>query len=138
LAVRTARLAKRVHENPCRPSRTHVDIILFPGLPSWANLFRPSGAVIGLGSTRRAALTNFGKPSTQAGSAGVMIYFFVLAGLCGSIGAGIGGGASCCFTASEILSAFASSRLTCHICVSLRLPLNPGMPVKRIPFATFQ
>lgn len=35
--------------------------------------------------------------------------------LCGVIGAGIGGGANCCFTASEILSAFASNRLTCHI-----------------------
>jgi hypothetical protein len=45
---------------------------------------------------------------------------------------------SCSFTASEILSPFATSRLTCHICVSLKACAKPGMPDSLIPFFTFQ
>src|SRR5438309_853052 len=48
------------------------------------------------------------------------------------------GGFSCSLTASEILSALARSRLTCHIWVSFSECLNSGIPVNRIPFATFQ
>jgi len=36
------------------------------------------------------------------------------------------------------LSALASSRLTCHICVSVRTSLKDGMPVSRMPLDTFQ
>ena len=36
------------------------------------------------------------------------------------------------------LSAFASSSEICHISVGDRLALKPGIPVSRIPFATFQ
>ena len=36
------------------------------------------------------------------------------------------------------LSAFASKMETCHICVSVNTLLKEGMPVKRIPFDTFQ
>ena len=36
------------------------------------------------------------------------------------------------------LSAVANTSLTCHICSSVRDPLKPGIPVNRIPFATFQ
>src|SRR2546428_397773 len=42
------------------------------------------------------------------------------------------------FTASEILSAFLTSTLTCQICVSVSWPLNPGIPDIRMPFSTFQ
>ena len=31
-------------ENRCRPYGTRSDFLLYPGLTSWANLFRPSGA----------------------------------------------------------------------------------------------
>lgn len=41
-------------------------------------------------------------------------------------------------TLAGSLSAFASSRLICHICLSDKELVNPGIPVKRIPFATFQ
>jgi len=36
------------------------------------------------------------------------------------------------------LSAFASRMLTCHICISLSTSLNEGIPVSRMPLATFQ
>ena len=36
------------------------------------------------------------------------------------------------------LSACATSKLTCHICVSLNASRKPGIPVRRIPLATFQ
>jgi hypothetical protein len=41
----SARL-KWVRENLCRPSGTRSDFPLYPGLTSWANIFRPSGAGI--------------------------------------------------------------------------------------------
>jgi hypothetical protein len=41
-------------------------------------------------------------------------------------------------TAAGNLSEFARSRVTCHIWSVAKEPLNPGMPVKRMPFATFQ
>src|SRR6185312_12814057 len=49
-----------------------------------------------------------------------------------------GGGFNLSLTASEILSALARSKLTCHIWVSFSECLNSGIPVNRIPFATFQ
>ena len=36
------------------------------------------------------------------------------------------------------LSVFAKRSETCHICSLLNEPVNPGIPVKRMPFATFQ
>ncbi len=42
------------------------------------------------------------------------------------------------FTESGILSEFASNTLTCQICVSVKRPLNPGIPVNRMPFSAFQ
>src|SRR6202011_5352787 len=45
---------------------------------------------------------------------------------------------SAAFTAGEILSAFFTSTLTCQICGSVSFPLNPGMPVMRMPLSTFQ
>jgi hypothetical protein len=46
--------------------------------------------------------------------------------------------ASSFFTDAEILSAFFTSTLTCQICGSVSWPLNPGMPVSRMPFSAFQ
>jgi len=37
-------VVKCVRENLCRPSGTPSDLPLHPGLTSWANLLRPSGA----------------------------------------------------------------------------------------------
>jgi hypothetical protein len=42
------------------------------------------------------------------------------------------------FAAFGSLSAFASNRLTCHICAVERLLPKPGIPVIRMPPATFQ
>src|SRR5208282_3472647 len=42
------------------------------------------------------------------------------------------------FTESGILSEFARSTLTSQICVSVKRPLKPGMPVNRMPFSAFQ
>jgi len=50
-------------------------------------------------------------------------------------------GSGCCSTvrtAGGNLSEFASRRLTCHICSGVNEPLNPGIPVSRMPLATFQ
>jgi hypothetical protein len=41
-------------------------------------------------------------------------------------------------TVAGSLLAFDRRRLTCHICSVLKEPLNPGIPVSRMPFATFQ
>ena len=41
-------------------------------------------------------------------------------------------------TSAGNLSALASSRLTCHIWSVVSEPLNPGIPVRRMPLATFQ
>lgn len=43
-----------------------------------------------------------------------------------------------CRTPGGSLFPFASNWLTCHICVSDNVPLNAGIPVSRMPFATFQ
>lgn len=43
-----------------------------------------------------------------------------------------------CRTACGSLFPFASNWLTCHICVSDNVPVNAGIPVNRMPFATFQ
>jgi hypothetical protein len=72
------------------------------------------------------------------GNARCASYF--LAG--GSVTAGAGA-AVCPFKTATAaggsgLSAFASSTLTCHISVSLSSSLYDGMPVSRIPLATFQ
>src|SRR5882757_9364430 len=53
-------------------------------------------------------------------------------------GVGGAGVASEAFTESGNLSAFASKRLTCHVWVSVSEPWKPGMPVRRMPWATFQ
>ena len=45
---------------------------------------------------------------------------------------------TCTTGSGSSLSAFASSKLTCHICVSERTWLYAGMPVSRIPLSTFQ
>src|SRR6266851_2349971 len=66
------------------------------------------------------------------------IYFFTGAAALAGGGAIEGGLASTVFTAGEILSAFASSTLTCHNCVSLRCVLKLGMPDRRRPFLAFQ
>src|SRR5205814_161458 len=66
-------------------------------------------------------------------------YFFGAVGTAfGLTGAAGGKFVSAVFTAGEILSAFASNTLTCHSCVSFKRPLNPGIPVKRMPFSAFQ
>ena len=40
--------------------------------------------------------------------------------------------------AGSSLSAFFNNKLTCHICASDSTREYEGMPVRRIPFATFQ
>src|SRR5271156_4562606 len=52
--------------------------------------------------------------------------------------AGTGGGLNISRISGESLSARASKALTCQICWSVRDSLNPGIPVRRIPFFTFQ
>jgi hypothetical protein len=52
--------------------------------------------------------------------------------------AGAGSGARDFFTESESLSVFATNNATCQACVSVNAPLNAGIPVRRIPFDTFQ
>jgi len=52
--------------------------------------------------------------------------------------ADITGAAKIVLTEAGSLSSCASNRLTCHIWVSFRDCLKPGIPVRRIPFATFQ
>ena len=42
------------------------------------------------------------------------------------------------FTEAGILSEFASNTLTSQICVSVKRPLKPGIPVNRMPFSAFQ
>ena len=42
------------------------------------------------------------------------------------------------FTDAGSLSALASNRLTCHICVVDSVLSNPGIPVIRIPLSTFK
>src|SRR5271165_4948546 len=48
------------------------------------------------------------------------------------------GATSAAFTDGGSLSALASKRAICHICVSERDLLKPGMPVRRIPLKIFQ
>lgn len=62
-------------------------------------------------------------------------HFFVLAG---ATGGAAGPAARLSFTDCGSLSAFATSKLTCHICVLDRVFPKPGIPVIRIPPATFQ
>src|SRR5271165_573677 len=62
--------------------------------------------------------------------------YFLTSGAAGA--AGTAGGAKTSFAACGNLSALASNRLTCHICVVESVLLNPGIPVMRIPPATFQ
>src|SRR5690242_6271670 len=45
---------------------------------------------------------------------------------------------SACCAVGGSLSPWASSKATCHICSSESEPAKPGMPVRRIPFLTFQ
>ena len=65
----------------------------------------------------------------------------LLAGGAAAGAAGAAAAAACAnaaFTEGGSLSEFASSTLTCQICVSVNRPLNPGMPVNRMPFSAFQ
>ena len=64
-----------------------------------------------------------------------MFYFFAGAV---TTGGAAGPAARLFFTDAGSLSAFASSNLTCLICVVESVFSNPGIPVMRIPPATFQ
>ena len=60
------------------------------------------------------------------------------AALAPSAAGGAGGAVSAAFTEAGTLSEFASNTLTSQICVSVKRPLKPGIPVSRIPFSAFQ
>lgn len=76
--------------------------------------------------SRRRAAEKVGNPP---------IYFLALAGVTGGAA---GPAAKLSFTDWGSLSAFAISKLTCHICVEDRVFSKPGIPVMRMPPDTFQ
>src|SRR5438270_11433974 len=101
----------------------------------------------------REALTNFhGLPRLPAAPRFFNLFDSYLLpwngiGLFPSMFAGVGlGGATgraaglarAAFVCSGSLSACCNSCDTCQICVGVSMSLKPGMPVRRIPFSTFQ
>src|ERR1700683_741745 len=65
-------------------------------------------------------------------------FFAYCAGAAVFAGLAATGAARASATGFGSLSAFATSRLIARICVSDNVERKPGMPVRRMPFATFQ
>src|SRR5579863_8916416 len=78
------------------------------------------------------------KPRPLKTAAGGSYFVGTTGGVAGATDDAASGAASAAFTAGEILSALASSWLTCQSWKSVRRPLKPGMPVRRMPFVAFQ
>jgi hypothetical protein len=64
--------------------------------------------------------------------------FCIAGGIAGIPAAGSGSGANTFLAESGSLFAFATSNASCQTCVSFNMSLKVGIPVKRIPFFTFQ